>query len=387
MRLAVVTRIYRPEPAAASIFLGAVVDSALCRGILVDVYTATPPLGTPSQTRGERVRSWPVLRDSTGYVRGYAGYVSYDVPLFFRLLFGPRPDAVLVEPPPTSGAVVRAVCALRRIPYVYDAADIWSDAVQLEPVPGVVIRVLRAVEKLALRGAAHIVTVSQGVVGRIRALGSHAPVTVTGFGADATQFTYLEMPTEKLFVYAGSYSPYHGADILVDGFARFSKQYPGYVLRFIGNGASRDTVDERARELGVSSQIEFLEPVTPAALLPHLNAAVASLATIKPDTVYEYSYASKAFSSFMTGCPVIFAGSGPTIDLIDEARAAGVRAGAASAYDAEAIAAQLVESVESLPSADERRDLALWASQNHSLQAVADRVVDVISATPARVGT
>ena len=276
---------------------------------------------------------------------------------------------------------------MRRIPYVYDAADIWSDAVQLEPVPGVVIRVLRAVEKLALRGAAHIVTVSQGVVGRIRALGSHAPVTVTGFGADATQFTYLEMPTEKLFVYAGSYSPYHGADILVDGFARFSKQYPGYVLRFIGNGASRDTVDERARELGVSSQIEFLEPVTPAALLPHLNAAVASLATIKPDTVYEYSYASKVFSSFMTGCPVIFAGSGPTIDLIGEARAAGVRAGAASAYDAEAIAAQLVESVESLPSADERRDLALWASQNHSLQAVADRVVDVISATPARVGT
>ncbi|GAB3634282.1 glycosyltransferase family 4 protein [Microbacterium shaanxiense] len=387
MRLAVVTRIYRPEPAAASIFLGAVVDSALGRGMLVDVYTASPPRGTPSQTRGERVRSWPVLRDSTGYVRGYTGYVSFDVPLFFRLLFGPRPDAVLVEPPPTSGAVVRAVCALRRIPYVYDAADIWSDAVQLEPVPGVVVRVLRAVEQFALRGAAHIVTVSQGVVGRIRALGSGAPATVTGFGADATQFTYLEMPAEKLFVYAGSYSPYHGADILVDGFARVSEQHPGYVLRFIGNGASRDAVEERARELGVFSQVEFLQPVTPSALLPHLNAAVASLATIKPETVYEYSYASKAFSSFMTGCPVIFAGSGPTIDLIDEAKAAGVRAGAACAYDAEAIAAQLVESVESLTSAEERRDLARWASRNHSLQAVADRVVDVISATASGVGT
>ena len=238
--------------------------------------------------------------------------------------------------------------------------------------------------RLALRGAAHIVTVSQGVVDRIRALGSPAPVTVTGFGADATQFTYLEMPTEKLFVYAGSYSPYHGADILVDGFARFSEQHPGYVLRFIGNGASRDTVDERARELGVSSQVEFLEPVTPSALLPHLNAAVASLATIKPDTVYEYSYASKAFSSFMTGCPVIFAGSGPTIDLIDGANAAGVRAGAACAYDAGSIADQMVAAVKGLPSAEERRDLAGWASQNHSLQVVADRVIDVIATAAAR---
>lgn len=385
MRLAVVSRIYRPEPAAASIFLGAVVDSALKGGMLVDVYTASPPRGMLSQTRGESVQSWPVLRDSTGYVRGYAGYVSFDIPLFFRLLFAPRPDAVLVEPPPTSGVVVRAVCALRRIPYIYDAADIWSDAAQLEPVPGAVIRMLRAVEKLALRRAAHIVTVSQGVADRIRALDSHAPVTVTGFGADATQFSYLEMPTEKLFVYAGSYSPYHGADILVEGFARFSARYPGYTLRFIGNGASRDTVKKRARELGVSSQIEFLEPVSPSALLPHLNAAVASLATIKPDTVYAYSYASKAFSSFMAGCPVIFAGSGPTIDLIDEARAAGVRAGAASAYDAESIAAQLVESVESLPSAEERRDLAEWALKNHSLQAVADRVINVISSTAAEV--
>jgi len=153
LRIAVVSRIYRPEPAAASLFLGAVVDALLAEGHEVDVLTATPPAGMRPESRGERVRTRRVLRDASGYVRGYAGYMSFDIPLAFRLLMLPKPHAVLVEPPPTTGAVVRMVCALRRIPYVYDAADIWSDAAQLEDVPGWVIRALRAVERFALRGA------------------------------------------------------------------------------------------------------------------------------------------------------------------------------------------------------------------------------------------
>ena len=166
--------------------------------------------------------------------------------------------------------MVRAVCALRRIPYVYDAADIWSDAAQLESVPGMVIRVLRAVEGFALRGARHTVTVSNGVVQRVRSLGVKRPVTVTGFGADPAQFPYSEAETQRLFVYAGSYSPYHGADMLVDGFAKFSMENPGYTLRFIGNGADRPAVEARASALGVSNQIEYLSPVPPEQLLPHL---------------------------------------------------------------------------------------------------------------------
>lgn len=382
IRVAVVSRIYRPEPAAASLFLGAVVDSLLSRNAVVDVYTAAAPKGLSlSVANGETVKGLPVLRDASGYVRGYAGYMSFDIPLFFRLLFARRPDIVLVEPPPTTGAVVRAVCALRRIPYVYDAADIWSDAAQLEPVPGIVIRALRVVEQFALRGASHVVTVSNGVVDRVRTLGVKRPVTVTGFGADTSQFPYTEAKPERLFLYAGSYAPAHGADILIDGFARFSQVHPGYTLRFIGNGVDRPAVEVRARELGVEPQIEYLDPVPPAQLLPHMGAAVASLATIKPGTVYEYSYASKAYSSLMAGCPVLFAGPGPTIDLIQGGITEGVRAGRACEYDADAIAAAMSELAEFRATNQERKELADWTARNHSLQVVAGRVTDILLKT------
>ncbi|GAB2562046.1 glycosyltransferase [Leucobacter ruminantium] len=383
MRIAVVSRIYRPEPAAASLFLGAVVDALLAEGHEVDVLTATPPPGMRPESRGERVRSRRVLRDASGYVRGYAGYMSFDIPLAFRLLVLPKPHVVLVEPPPTTGAVVRLVCALRRIPYVYDAADIWSDAAQLEDVPGWVIRALRAVERFALRGASHIVTVSEGVVRRVRELGAKRAVTVTGFGADVDEFPVTVGEREPVFVYAGSYSPYHGSDIFIDGFARFLETHPGHRLRFIGNGVERPRLQARAHELGITGSVDYLDPVPPSELVPHLASAAASLASIKPDTVYEYSYASKAFSSLNVGCPVLFTGPGPTIDLLENANE-HVRAGEACAYDADAVAAAMARLVDEPASSDEREALGRWAAEHHSLQAVARYVADVVIATGGR---
>lgn len=377
MRVTIVSRIYRPEPAAAAIYLGAVADELLAQGDEVDVITATPPKGMAEEPRGEQVRTFPVLRDRNGYVRGYIPYLSFDLPLAFRLLFARRPDVVLMEPPPTTGVVVRVVCALRRIRYVYDAADIWSDAAQLEPAPSFVITVLRAMERFSLRGAAQIVTISEGVVNRLRALGVDAPVTVTGFGADTREFPSTISASQPLFVYAGSYSPSHGAEILIDAFAQFLPAHPDYVLRFIGNGSERPTVEARADALGVADRIEYLDPIPPAELLPHLAAATATLATIKPSTIYEYSYASKVFSSLSAGCPVLFAGPGPTNALIDSANHR-VRAGVACEYDIDAIADAMTQLAEHRSSPQQRRDLGAWTAEEHSMSAVARRVVDVL---------
>lgn len=383
MRITIVSRIYRPEPSAASIYLGAVADELLAGGHDVDVITASPPKGIARLHTRERVRTFPVLRDAKGYVRGYIPYMSFDIPLAFRLLFTRRPDVVFVEPPPTTGVVVRVICSLRRIPYVYDAADIWSDAAQLEPVSPVVVRVLAALEKFALRGAAHVVTVSQGVVDRVHAFGVRRPVTVTGFGADVNEFPLTTAPAEKLFVYAGSYSPYHGADILIDAFARFLDSHPGYTLRFIGNGTEQPRVRARAAKLGITAQIEYLEPVPPSDLLPHLASAAASLATIKPDTVYEYSYASKAFSSLSAGCPVLFAGPGPTINLIENANEQ-VSAGIACAYDPDEIAGAMRQLADERATVQERAALSDWTAKEHSMAAVARRVAAVLGAVVRR---
>lgn len=379
MRVTIVSRIYRPEPSAASFFLGAVVDALVDRGDDVEVLTARPPAAFSARRPRERVRGWPVIRDRNGYVRGYLPYLSFDLPLALRLFFARRPDVVLVEPPPTTGAVVRLVCTLRRIPYVYDAADIWSDAADMATGSRAVVSVLRSIERFALRGAFRIVTISQGVVDRARELGARAPITVSGFGADTSAFTATCTRTDPVFVYAGSYSAWHGADILVTAFSQFLTTHPGYTLEFIGNGTERDELVRIARHLGLSDSVRFVDPVEPAELTPMLARATASFATLKPGTGYTYAFASKTYSSLAAGCPVIFAGPGPTAAFIESA-ASHLRAGAAVAYEPEAVAAAMRAFADAPLSPAERTALGAWVAEEHSMSAVAGRVVDAIDA-------
>src|SRR5690625_1410599 len=96
LHVVVATRIFAPEPAAASLRLGALVRALADAGHRVTVLTTTAP-GRYVPPPGVRVRRWPVLRDRDGYVRGYLQYLSFDVPLALRLLLTRRPDAVVVE--------------------------------------------------------------------------------------------------------------------------------------------------------------------------------------------------------------------------------------------------------------------------------------------------
>ncbi|WP_223625934.1 glycosyltransferase family 4 protein [Microbacterium sp. EST19A] len=384
MLVTIVSRIYRPEPSAASLFLGAIADELTGRGNDVVVLTARLPKRMKAPRYAETVRTFPVVRDRQGYVRGYIPYLSFDIPLAFRMLFMRRPDVVFMEPPPTTGVVVRVVCALRRIPYVYDAADVWSDAADQATNSALVIRVLRAMEGFGMRGAERLVTISQGVVTRARALGVRRKIAVTGFGADTGAFAPdPAVPVRPLFVYAGSYSPWHGAEALVDAFGIFSADHPGYTLRFIGNGSERELIEERAGAAGVADAIEFIPAMPAEELLPHLNEAVASMATLRPNTGYDYAFTTKAYSSLAAGCPVLFAGPGPTAPFLREANR-HVRAGIACEYDVSQIAIAMAQLAADPSSAEERVALGRWTAEEHSLSAVARRVVDNIESAAAR---
>lgn len=380
MRVIIASRIFVPEPSAASFYLNALATELAEAGHDVEVLTVTAPGDeVPSSHAAVRVRRFPVLRDARGYVRGYLQYLSFDVPLFFRLLTARRADVYVIEPPPTTGAVARVATALLRRPYVYDAADVWADAATIVTRSRVVLSILRAVERFAVRGAAHAVTISDAVAERFAAIGAGTAFTTVGFGVDAETFDYLEgaAPADaRLFVYPGTFSEVQGAEILVEGFARFSETTPGYRLLFVGNGTQGELLLDRARELGVDG-VEVLDAVPPAELARLIADATACVASLRPDGGYEYAFATKLFTPMAVGCPVIFAGPGPTAAFVHEAERAQ-RSGVAVAYDAEAVAAALSEIAATPLSPDERQKLSAWTRQHHSLASVARRVTAVI---------
>ena len=371
MLVTLATRTFTPEPTAAALRLGALVRSLVSSGASVRVLTsrlapsvardgaraASRTLGSSQSTRrgnaavpGRRptaggegadlveVRRAPVLRDRTGAVRGYASYLSFDLPLVARLLTGARPDVVVCEPPPTTGAAVRVACALRRVPYVYYCADVVSDAASAAGVPGVVVRGVAALESFALRGARRVIAVSAGVSRRARELGAR-DVTVVPNGVRVPGEIVAGYPDSfprcsgPVFVYAGTVAQWLAPEIFVDAFERARARLGDARLVFVGQGSGWDALAERSR--GVAG-VEMIPAVSAWEADRWMARASATLASLRPGG-YDYAYPTKILASLAQGTPVIYAGPGQAARDVAEA---GL--GVACGLDADEIAEAMV---------------------------------------------
>ena len=377
MRVTIISRIYAPEVSAASGLLQSWAEEFRDRGCDVTVLTTRPPRGaTLADPPGVTVRRARVLRDKQQYVRGYIPYLSFDMPLAFRLLFSRRSDLYVVEPPPTTTAVVVALARLRRTPVVVDAADLWSDAAAMVSTNKLVPLILQRLELWGLKRAHHLFAAHTPLTGRFRELGIETPTTPIGFGADTSIFRYDGEPAPEppVFVYAGTHSEWHGAGIFVEAFPAVLREYPEARLLFIGNGADRDLLRTRVEALGIAASVELRTPISPTQLAPILAGATASLASLKPNQGYDYAFTTKAYSSLAAGCPVIFAGTGPTVDFLNKAE--NPDAGVALDYDVEATAGAMIAAAASPLPPQARAELANWAAERYALDAIAKRVVD-----------
>lgn len=377
LRIVIATRIFGPEVSAASAILRMWAEEFRDRGHDVVILTATPPRGSViDDPPGVDVRRAPVKRDKQQYVRGYLSYLSFDVPLAFRLLFSRRADLYIVEPPPTTVAVVRVLAALRRRPYVVRAADYWTEAAELVTGNRVVIGALRWMEGWGLRGATKLFAAHQPLIDRFREVGILTPAVPIGFGADTVHFSYGGQPAPEppVFVYGGTYSEWHGPQIFVDALPAVLAQHPGARLVYYGNGEERESLQARAGELGIADSVEFNGPIPPAALSAILASATVSVASLAPVPPNDYALATKVYSSLAAGCPVIYAGRGPTVAFLNDSD--HPHAGVAVAYDVAAVAAAMNAAAASpLPPAD-RTALADWSAREYSLSTIAERVVD-----------
>lgn len=387
-RALLVSRIYAPEAAAASFRLGALVKALVGAGVEPTVLTVRPPGGLDvAEEEGVVVRRAPVLRDADGYVRGYACYLSFDVPAFFRLLaVRHRPDVVVVEPPPTTGAVVRLACAIRRVPYVYYAADVWSDATESTGAPRVVRRVVRAMESFAFRGASRVLAVSEGVADRVTALGGR-DVAVVRNGIDTTVFqpgderVDPDRDARPTLVYAGTASEWQGASIFVSAFREVLAAVPDARLVFLGQGSEWAEIARLAADLPAGS-VELRGGVPPEEAAAVLSSAHAGLVSLRPGLGYDFAFPTKVFASLACGTPVIFAGPGPARDAV---RDDGL--GWATDYDEGQVAGAMVAALRRAPHSARRKELAHWVQENASAAATGRRAAElVLDATGRRNG-
>ncbi|MDY5585143.1 MAG: glycosyltransferase [Arcanobacterium sp.] len=382
------SRIFSPEPAAAALRLNALATGLHKHGLKVTVETTKLAANSEKiaqdfdRKQDYVINRHRVKRGKDGYLKGYLQYMSFDIPMFFRMLLGKQPDIYVVEPPPTTGFFTALVSKIRRVPFVYYAADIWSDAAA-STAPKAVVAALRSVEKFVLRHAQTVIAVSEEVGERTKELGAKS-VSVVLNGIDTNIFTPVfdvektstaeDSNTAKYFIYAGTSSQWQGAEIFALAMEQLAQKYPEYGLVYLGQGSSADTIAQIASRLP-SGIIQQLGQVPVEIAAKWQRESIAALVSIKPGMGYDFAVPTKTFAALASGVPVIYVGVGPLRELITENNL-----GFIADYELSAVVNAMEEAIQKQEIWQlENQELAVsWVRENRSIETTGTQAAGVI---------
>jgi colanic acid biosynthesis glycosyl transferase WcaI len=343
-RWTILSQYYRPEIGAPQLRLAAVARGLQDHGHEVRVVTGMPNYPTGRTDPGYRRRltmrelidgvevrrCWLFPASGRGALGRLANYLSFTITSLFALLFGRRPDVLVVEGQPlTLGLVATVMRRIRGVPFVYIVPDLQVDvARQLGFVSSPqLLRWAEHLEDRTLRRAASVATVTRSFESRLIERGTDPErMTFLPNGADpkvmrpqppdAGRRHAAGLGDRQVITYVGTFSPYHDLDTVLAAAARLAHD-PDVVFWLLGQGSERPRLEALAATWGLENVVfGSADPDELAEIYALSDLALASLADIP---VSRQMRLAKVFPALSCGVPVVLAGAGEGAELIDEA--------------------------------------------------------------------
>lgn len=321
-RVIFLNRFYRPDEPATAQLLTDLAEALAGRGHAVTVI-ASHPGGTAVRhetINGVTVHRVRGLRRPRSGIAGKAlEFASFYLGAMGKLLrIAGRGDAlVALTDPPLLGIGVWLIAAVKRARLFHWVQDIYPElAVELAGQRW--LNVVRPLRDAAWRGAEHCVTlgtdmaavlVEAGVApARISVVPNWAPSGVAARQPEAGLPTLrAEWTLEGKFVvlYSGNFGRVH--DLLsVLAVAEALRTESDFVFLFIGDGAQRAALEQRAAERGLTNVV-FRKPQPRSRLSETLSAGDVHLVTLRAGCE-RFVFPSKVYGIAAVGRPIIFLG-------------------------------------------------------------------------------
>jgi glycosyltransferase involved in cell wall biosynthesis len=401
MRLAVYSHYFAPEIGAPSARLREMGREWVASGHSVDVVTCFPnhPTGRlyPGYDGGLYAsevidgmtvhRHWTYVTPNRGFVKKTLGHVSYLPSAMFITQRHLRPADVYIGSSPTFFAAMAAGAAatVDRRPFIMEVRDLWPAIfVDLGVLKNQ--RMIAALERLELwlySCATRVVTVTESFRTNLieRGVPPAKVVTITN-GADTSFWKAVDtspvreqlgLEDKFIVLYIGAHGISQGLGSVLEAAAALRND-PDVVFLFVGEGAEKDQLVERASTEGLSN-VRFLPAVEKDEVRDFYSACDVALAPLRNIPLFETFLPSKIFEIMSMSRPMIGAFAGEAAAILERS-AGGI---VVPPGDGAAIAAA-VRTLRDDPALRDRlgRSGREFVAQHYSRKALADRYAAVI---------
>jgi len=274
-------------------------------------------------------RVWTFLAANAGVVRRTLNYLSFVPSAIWRAFRLGRFDIIVATSPQFFCALAGYLnSVIKRIPWVFELRDLWPDSVAAVGAAqrGVLLRVLERLELRMYRHARLVVCVTRSFMLNLERRGINREKLAfvpNGIDVGMWQSGDRETPRHRLGVaaddvlvsYVGTVGMAHGLRMVLRTAQALLRDQPRIKFLVVGDGADLDTLQEDARDLGLSN-LRFTGLVPRSVAKEYLDASDICLVTLKRSPVFRTVLPSKLFEAMAAGKPVILGVEGEAREVL-----------------------------------------------------------------------
>ena len=278
------------------------------------------------------VRVWTYMTANEGFAKRILDYLSFMFSAIVASLVVRRVDVVIGTSPQFFAACAAyATGVLKRVPWIFELRDIWPESIRAVGAmkESAALAWLEKIELFLYRKAAVIISVTHGLRDTLIRRGvDESKIHVVTNGVDSSRFSPRPKDAELVaqlglagkFVcgYIGTHGMAHALDTILDASRLLSFQPDGdsYSFIFLGDGAKKKALVERARAEGLSNVV-FLDSVPKADVVRYWSILDVSIIHLKRTELFMTAIPSKLFECMGMAIPLLHGVAGESTDIVN----------------------------------------------------------------------
>jgi colanic acid biosynthesis glycosyl transferase WcaI len=346
MKILILTQYFPPEIGATPIRLFEIAKELSRQGHEVAIVTAMPnyPEGkTFSGYRGKLylkeemegisvIRTWIYPATGKG-IKRLLNFFSFTFTSSLGLIRASKPDYIFIESPPLFLGISGYLASrLKRLPYIFNVADLWLDEMLEQGIikKRIPWHLAKKLELFLYRRAFVINAVTEGIVEEIvkddKVTAQKVLFLPNGINLELFQplppdkelAMVLGVSGKKTFLYAGVHGYAQGLETILEA-ASILKDRQDLAFLMVGAGPVKENLQHKAQSEHLENMI-FCSSYAYSAMPRIYSLAAAAIVPLRKGKLHEQARPSKILPPLACALPVIYSGRGEGARLIEEGR-------------------------------------------------------------------